>query len=263
MNRLKAEMAKGQMIPAAWVELGSPDTAEIMVRHGWKTIVIDGEHGIGDLETWVHVARAVEAAGGEVILRIPDGSDTTIKRALDRGFRSFIVPMVNTAEQARQVVSSFYYPPRGGRGYAAPILRCSDWGARPDYARAEAHDEVLIMLQCEHVAAVEALEEIAAVPGIGAVFLGPNDLAASAGHLERLDHAEVQDLFEKVEAVAARTGLMLATVRGGGRDWKELEALGYRLVVGINDVSLLVDGLHRATVEREGNLSGIRAPARK
>lgn len=262
MNRIKTEMTKGGMISAAWAELGSPDTAEIMVHHGWKTIVIDGEHGIGDLETWVHMARAVEAAGGEAILRIPDGDDVTIKRALDRGFRSFIVPMVNTAEQARKVVSSFYYPLRGGRGYAAPILRCSDWGARPGYARDEAHEEVFIMLQCEHVDAVANLAEITAVPGIGAIFLGPNDLAASAGHLERMDHPEVQDLFRKVEAAAAKAGLPLATVRGGGRDWKELEALGYRLVVGINDVSLLVEGLHRATVEREGNLSGVRAPSR-
>ena len=128
MNALKTRMAKGGMVSAAWAELGSPDVAEILVRHGWDTIVIDGEHGIGDVETWVAVARAIQSAGGEVILRLPDGADTTIKRAIDRGFRSFIVPMVNSAEQARAIVASFLYPPRGRRGYAAPILRCSDWG---------------------------------------------------------------------------------------------------------------------------------------
>ena len=151
MNSLKTRLAAGGMIPAAWAELGNADVAEIMVRHGWSTIVIDGEHGIGDLETWVGMARGIEAAGGEVILRLPDGLDTTIKRAIDRGFRSFIVPMVNSADQARAVLASFFYPTRGSRGYAAPVLRCSDWGARPDYARDEAHDELVIMLQCEHV----------------------------------------------------------------------------------------------------------------
>ncbi len=252
MNSLKSRLAAGGMIPAAWAELGNADVAEIMVRHGWTTIVIDGEHGIGDVETWVGMARAIESAGGEVVLRIPDRSDTTIKRAIDRGFRSFIVPMVNSADEARAVVASFFYPGRGRRGYAAPILRCSDWGARPAYARDEAHEELVVMVQCEHVEAVDALTEIAAVPGIDAIFVGPNDLAASAGHLERMEHDEVQALLRRIEATATAQGFPLATVRGAGRDWGDLERLGYRLVVGINDVSLLAEGAARALAELNG-----------
>ena len=72
MNRLKQRIAAGEQVAAAWLELGNPDIAEIMVRHGWTTLVIDGEHGVGDLDDWVAVARAVEAAGGEVVLRVPD-----------------------------------------------------------------------------------------------------------------------------------------------------------------------------------------------
>ncbi|MGO4853564.1 HpcH/HpaI aldolase family protein [Phaeovulum sp. W22_SRMD_FR3] len=260
MTSLKARIASGGMIPAAWAELGNADVAEIMVRHGWKTIVIDGEHGIGEVETWVHMARAIESSGGEVILRLPDGNDTTIKRAIDRGFRAFIVPMVNSADQARAVVSSFLYPTRGRRGYAAPILRCSDWGARPGYARDEAHGEVVIMLQCEHVLAVEALAEIAAVPGIDAIFLGPNDLAASAGHLERMEHPEVQALLGRIETTCAAANMPLATVRGAGRDWADLERLGYRLVIGINDVSLLIEGAQRARAELEDRAPQAKAP---
>ncbi|MFN4172018.1 MAG: HpcH/HpaI aldolase family protein [Pseudorhodobacter sp.] len=252
MNRLKAAMAEKGMIAAAWAGLGSADVVEIMVRHGWRTIIIDGEHGLGDLETWVHMARAIEAAGGEVILRLPDGLDTTIKKALDRGFRSFIVPMISSAAQAQAVMASFHYPPTGKRGYAAPVLRCSDWGSRPGYARDEAAEDLFVMLQCEDVAAVAALEEIVTVPGIGAIFLGPNDLAASAGHLERMDHPEVHALFARVEAVVTRAGLPMATVRGGGRDWQDLEALGFRLVAGVTDVGMLVDGLHRETAALKG-----------
>jgi 4-hydroxy-2-oxoheptanedioate aldolase len=260
MNRLKARMSEPGMIAAAWAGLGSADVAEIMVRHGWDTIIIDGEHGMGDLETWVHMARAIEAAGGEVILRLPDGLDTTIKKALDRGFRSFLVPMISSAEQARAVMSSFFYPPLGKRGYAAPVLRCSDWGARPGYAREEAPEEVFVMLQCEDVASVAALEEIVKVPGIGAIFLGPNDLAASAGHLERMDHPEVHALFRRVEEVVTAAGLPMATVRGGGRDWKELEALGFRLVAGVTDVGSLVDGLRRETAGLVGQSPAAAAP---
>jgi 2-keto-3-deoxy-L-rhamnonate aldolase RhmA len=134
MNSLKSRMLNGEFVSAAWAELGSPDIAEIMVHHGWKTILIDGEHGIGDLETWVAISRAVKAAGGESILRVPDGSDTTLKRVLDRGFHSLVVPMVNSADQARAIAQACRYPGLGTRGYAAPIVRASDFGARPDYA---------------------------------------------------------------------------------------------------------------------------------
>lgn len=251
---LKTRIAQGKMIPAAWAELGSPDTAEIMVRHGWDVIIIDGEHGRGDLELWVHMQRAVEAAGGIAILRLPDGNDTRIKQALDRGFRNFIVPMVNTKAEAERIVSAFHYPLKGHRGYAAPIVRGSDWGSRPDYARETSSDEVCIMLQCEHVDAVAALEDIVSVLGIDMIFLGPNDLAASAGHLERLDAPEALALFAKVEETCGKAGMPLATVRSVGRDWKELEALGFRLVAGINDVSLVIDGLARERASLTGQL---------
>ncbi|MEM5471820.1 aldolase/citrate lyase family protein [Hoeflea sp. AS60] len=252
MNPFKARMARDGMVTAAWAELGNADVAEIMVRHGWPTIVIDGEHGIGELEVWVGMARAIEAAGGEVVLRLPDGSDTTVKRAIDRGFRNFIVPMVNSAKQAQSIVDSFRYPSRGKRGYAAPIIRASDWGVRTGYALDEAHDDVVIMLQCEHVDAVANLAEIVAVPGIDAIFIGPNDLAASAGHLERMDHAEVQALLKQIEAVTAKAGMPLATIVGAGRSWADLERLGYRFAVGVNDVSMLIDSARRLAAERDG-----------
>jgi 2-keto-3-deoxy-L-rhamnonate aldolase RhmA len=241
-NPFKDDIRKGGMIRAAWVELGVPDIGEILVRHGWKTIVIDGEHGRGELEDWLHVARAIEAAGGTVVLRLPDGNDTTIKQALDRGFRNFIVPLVNSAEDARRIVSAFYYPSRGHRGYAAPIVRGSDWGARTQYALEDSFDDLVLMIQCEHVEAVANLEDIMAVDGIDVIFIGPNDLGASAGHLEELDAPPVLALLDQIEEIAHRYEKPLATVRSAGRDWHDLEARGFKVVVGINDVSLLIDG---------------------
>ena len=249
-QRLKAP----KMIPAAWVELGSPDIAEILVTHGWDTIIIDGEHGRGELEDWVNVARAVEACGGTAILRLPDGNDTLIKRALDRGFRNFIVPMVNTRAEAEQIVSAFYYPLKGHRGYAASIVRGSNWGARPDYGLVDSFNEITIIIQCEHVDAVNDIDDIMSVEGIDMVFIGPNDLGASAGHLEHLDHPEVLALLETIEAAAKRHNMPLATVPSAGRGWKELNALGYRLVAGVNDVSMLVESAHRNLTEATGQI---------
>lgn len=258
MNSLKTRLLKGEFITAAWAELGSPDIAEILVRHGWPVVLIDGEHGIGDLETWVAVARAVEAAGGEVILRVPDGADTVLKKVLDRGFRSLVVPMVNTVEQAEQIARSCAYPVRGaggiGRGYAAPIVRGSDYGARPDYAVRTANEDVLVFVQCETPESVAALTEIAGVEGIDGVFLGPNDLAATLGHIEDMNHATPQAAFAEVEAKVLGAGKLLATVPGGGRDFAILRRKGFGLVAGVNDVSFLVEGARTAAAARDALL---------
>lgn len=258
MNALKSRLLSGEFVASAWAELGHPDIAEILVRHGWPVVLIDGEHGLGDLETWVAVARAVEAAGGEVILRVPDGSDTTLKKVMDRGFRSLVVPMVNTVDQATRIAASVHYPVRGkggiGRGYAAPIVRGSGYGTRPDYAVSTANEDVLLFVQCETRQSIDALSEICAVDGVDGIFLGPNDLAATLGHIEDMEHATPQAAFAEVEAKVKAAGGLLATVRGGGRDWADLKARGFNMVAGVNDVSFLVDAARAAATERDAAL---------
>lgn len=265
MNSLKSRLLSGDFVTAAWAELGHPDIAEILVRHGWPTVLIDGEHGIGDFETWVAVARAVEAADGEVILRVPDGSDTTLKKAMDRGFRSIIVPMVNTVSQATQIAASCRYPQRGkggvGRGYAAPIVRGSDYATRPDYAVQSANDDVLLFVQCETPESVATLAEIAGVEGIDGIFLGPNDLAATLGHIEDMGHATPLAAYAEVEAKVKGAGKLLATVPGGGRDWAILREKGYDLVAGVNDVSFLIEAARAAARDRDTLLGTQAAPA--
>lgn len=250
MNRLKQRLRAGEVIKAAWVELASPDVAEIMVRHGWDVIVIDGEHGVGTLEDWVATARAVEAAGGEVVLRVPEGSDAVLKRVLDRGFRSLIVPMVNSAEDAARIVGACRYPGSGRRGYAAPIVRGSGYGTTPDYARLAAADELFLAVQCEHVDAVAGIETLARVEGIDMIFIGPNDLAGSMDLLEQLEAPDLLAACRRVEAATLSAGRMLGTITGPGRGWVELTGLGYRLIVGPNDVSLLIAGARAAARAR-------------
>lgn len=251
MNPLKQRLRAGEMLKAAWVELASPDVAEIMVRHGWDIIVIDGEHGVGTLEDWVATARAVEAAGGEVILRVPDGSDTMLKRVLDRGFRSIIVPMVNSAGDAASIAGACRYPGLGRRGYAAPVVRGSRYGTTSDYGKSGAADELLLIVQCEHVDAVQGIDALVAAQGIDMVFIGPNDLVGSMGMLEQLEAPALQDAFVRVEDAARTAGCWLGTITGPGRDWADLERLGYRLVVGPNDIALLIAGARAAASTRD------------
>lgn len=237
-NRLRARLAAGRPVVAAWLETGSPEVAEILVRHGWDTVVIDCEHGAAGLEEGLSLIRAVEAAGGDAIVRVPDAAEATIKRALDRGARSLMVPMVASAAMARDVAACAHYAPRGRRGYAAPIVRASGYGTWAGYA-AEAAEEVLVAIQVEHVDAVPQVAEMAAVPGVDMVFVGPNDLAASMGFIERLDAPEVAEAIARIEAATLAAGTMLGTIEGRGRDAGDLYRDGHALIVCPTDVGLL------------------------
>lgn len=254
MNRLKQRLLAGETVAAAWSEMGSPENAEAMASNGWPLIVIDGEHGVGGIETWVAIARAVEAAGGEVVLRVPEATEALLKRVLDRGFRSIMVPQVNTAAQAAAIASWCRYPPLGRRGYAAPIVRASRHGAIADYAR-RAHEELLLMVQIEHHEAVDNLAAIAGVPGIDMLFVGPNDLSASIDRLEAMESEATQGMLRRIEEEARDTGALLGTVTGGGRGIADLARLGYRFIVAQNDVSLLVGAARAAAAERDRALS--------
>lgn len=252
-NRLKARLAAGETVCAAWLEFGAPDVAEALVHAGWDVIVIDCEHGAAGLEDGLKLIRAVESAGGEAVVRVPDGQEATLKRALDRGARSLMVPMVNSAEIAASVAGFCRYPPDGRRGYAAPIVRASDFGARADY-RAMASDELLLMVQIEHIDAVRDLDAIVATPGVDMAFVGPNDLAGSLNLLERMEQPPVQAALAEIERKAAASGAMLGTIVGAGRGWADLRRLGYRFLVGPNDVSLLVAAARAEASARDAAL---------
>lgn len=251
---LKKRLRAGETICAMWVEFGSPEVAEAAVHAGWDVIVIDCEHGAAGLEAGLGLIRAVEAAGGTAVVRVPDGSEATLKRALDRGARALMVPMVNDAATAQRIADFCRYPPLGRRGYAAPIVRASDYGARKDYA-ATAHEELVLMLQIEHVDAVADFEAIVAVDGVDVAFVGPNDLAGSMNLLERLTAPAMQESLAEIERKAKAAGAVLGTITGEGRDYAALRRLGYRVIVGPNDISLLVAGARAEAAARDRQLA--------
>lgn len=238
-NRLKSWLADGACVPGLWAELGAPDAAEASVCAGWPVVVVDNEHGVADLGQAVHLLRAVEAAGGEVVLRVPANDETYLKLALDRGFRSIMAPMINSRAEAEALVAACRYPPAGRRGYAAPIARASRYGTRADYARAAA-DELLLLAQIETPEAVAAAADIAAVDGIDMLFVGPNDLAGFMGYPEQMDHPEVAAMLDGLEAASRRAGVAMGTVPRTGVDAAGLKARGYRLIIGPSDIGLLL-----------------------
>ena len=254
-NRLKRRLAAGERIAAAWIDFASPAVAEVMVHAGWPTVILDFEHGPGDQDTLAHLLRAVQAAGGDAILRVPWGDPVTLKRVLDLGAYSIMVPMVETADQARDVVAACRYPPGGWRGYAADNVRASGYGADPDYA-ARANDELLLILQIESAPAVAALDGIAAVDGADMLFVGRYDMAGSIGRLGRPQDPEALALLAAAEARITASGKWMATVPTPDDTPISLYRRGYHLLAAASDVALLRDGAKALAAEWADAVAG-------
>ena len=236
-NWVKRQLAAGQRLEAMWSNSASPTIVEAAVHAGWPVILIDNEHGFAGLETTINLIRAVECAGGHVVLRVPWNDPVYLKRILDIGVQSLMIPMIGSREEAEAAVAACQYPMRGWRGYASGIVRASGYGADPDYGE-RANDELLIIAQIEQAGAIKNIGEIASVEGIDMLFIGPNDLAGSLGHFEALDAPEVIAAVEDVENQIIKSGKMLGGFPLPCRTDDDLVKNGYRFVALQSDVWL-------------------------
>ena len=175
-NPLKEKLLRGELCIGAFVGLGHPDVTETLSRAGFDWLLIDGEHGPLGIETMQTMMMAMNGSDCTPIVRPQWNDPVIIKRILDIGAYGVLVPWVNSKEEAEAAVQACKYPPEGVRG----------WGPRrasrfdPDY-RTTANDEVLVSVQIETQKAVDSLDEIAAVEGVDALFIGPNDLSNNMG----------------------------------------------------------------------------------
>ena len=241
MKHLKSRITERTPTYGVWMHIASASIAEATVHAGFPLVLIDNEHGPASLETTLGMMRAIEAAGGEAIVRVPSSDPIYLKRILELGPSGLLVPQIDSAEEAAATVAACRYPPHGRRGFARAI-RAARYGQRPDYVR-EAHDELTLMLQVETRAALDNLEAIAAVAGIDVLFIGPYDLSGAIGQLGETGGAEVLEAIARIENVARDKGLALGTVPRATADANQLFAMGYSLVMGTSDVAALMAGL--------------------
>ena len=177
-NPVKRALKAGQPSVGTWLSLGSITAARFLARAGWAWLTVDIEHSLVDWETATHMFAAIADAGCTALARVPSNRHDHIKRVLDNGAMGVVVPMVNSRQEAEDAVSAVLYPPAGTRSVGGSVHALNFGGTATDYY-ARANDELLIVLQCEHITSVENADAIFAVPGIDAIFVGPNDLAAS------------------------------------------------------------------------------------
>ncbi|TPL21074.1 4-hydroxy-2-oxoheptanedioate aldolase [Mesorhizobium sp. B2-4-9] len=204
-NAFKAALKAGQVQIGLWLGLANPYTAEIAAGAGFDWLVIDGEHGPNDIPLILGQLQCVAASGGRPVVRAVAGETWMIKQLLDIGAQTVLVPMVETPEQAMELVRATRYPPLGVRGVGAALARASAFNRIPDYLQT-ADDEICLLVQLETRAGLDRLEDIAAVDGVDGVFVGPSDLAADMGYLGRPGEPEVQAAVESALKRIIATG---------------------------------------------------------
>ena len=239
-NTFKQALQQRQLRIGLWSTLCSNIGAEIIAHSGFDWILLDTEHSPNELPDLVTQLQAMSAGTAAPVVRAAWNDPVLIKRILDIGAQSILLPYVQTAEQARAAVASVRYPPKGLRGVSGSS-RASQFGRIKDYLR-KADEEICLLVQVETKSALDELEAIAAVEGVDGVFLGPSDLSASLGHLGDAQHPETQGALQDAVRRLTRAGKAAGILATLESDARRYIGWGYSFVaVGI-DTALLASG---------------------
>jgi 4-hydroxy-2-oxoheptanedioate aldolase len=236
-NAFKAALAAGQLQIGLWSSLGSAVAAEIVGDCGFDWILFDTEHSPNEVPDLLAQLQASQKGTATPVVRPAWNDMVLVKRCLDIGAQTLLLPYVQNAEEAKAAVRATRYPPDGVRGVATSS-RASRYGRVPGYLQ-KANSEICVLVQAETRVALDQLEAIAAVPGVDGVFIGPADLAASLGHIGNPQHADVQaalkDAVTRLKKAGKPAGILTANEEEARRyiDW------GYLFVAVGADVGLL------------------------
>ncbi|CAB3655433.1 4-hydroxy-2-oxo-heptane-1,7-dioate aldolase [Paraburkholderia sediminicola] len=211
LNPFKAALANGQRQIGFWLSMADAYLAEVSATAGFEWLLIDAEHAPNDVRSILAQLQAVAPYSAEAVVRPVNGDPALLKRLLDIGARNLLVPMIDTADQARACVAAVRYPPHGIRGVGSAVGRASRWSSRTDYLDI-ADSEICLLVQAETVTALDNLEAICAVDGVDGVFIGPADLAASMGHRGKPGHPDVQNAIEAAMRTIIASGKAAGTL---------------------------------------------------
>jgi len=239
-NSFKSALKSNKPQIGLWSSLSSAYTVEVIAGAGFDWILLDSEHSPADLENLLTQLQAAAPYPGHAVVRVPWNDMVTIKRTLDVGAQSLLIPYVSTAAEARAAVSYTRYPPAGVRGVAG-TTRATRFGRVKDYAK-RAHEEICVLVQVETQGALDNIEAICAVEGVDGVFIGPADLHASLGYTGEIANPKVKPLIDDAVRRIRKCGKapgILTPNEADARHWLECGALF--VAVG-SDVGILARG---------------------
>ena len=253
MSDLKAKLKNNGLVIGTMIsEIRNPNLAYMLAQSGFDYFIIDSEHGAYSPETISNMIAAARGAGISVIVRIPEIRREAIMKPLDSGAAGLLVPMVNSADQVREIMTYAKYPPMGNRGVA--LSRAHSGYGRPNFAEYldQANQATFIAVQAESPQAIENLESIAATPGVDSIFVGPADLSVSMGIPGQLTHPREVDAIARVIDVCQRHDVIPGIHMSNVETLKGWIQGGMRFVSFSSDVDLLARAGEESLVQLRG-----------
>jgi 2-keto-3-deoxy-L-rhamnonate aldolase RhmA len=200
MLSLKERMSRRELTLGSWITLGHPAIAEIMAGAGFDWLAVDMEHSAIGIEQAQRLIQVIELSGVAPLVRVGDNDPIIIKRVMDAGAHGVIVPMVNSRSDAERAVASAYYPPRGKRGVG--LARAQGYGADFEGYRKRSTERTVVIVQVEHIDAVNNLEAILSTDSVDGFIVGPYDLSGSLGVPGQFDHPDVASALTRIREVS-------------------------------------------------------------
>ena len=238
---MSSALRHGETVIGSWVSSGSPIVAELMAQCGFDFLAIDAEHGPIDVPQTYRLFQAIRSGSADCtpLVRLPGSSYETTKRYMDAGASGVIAPLINTPEQAEELVSAVKYPPQGERGVG--FCRANDYGMTLESSITSANRQSFVCIQIEHIQGVKNIDSILTIPGIDAVFIGPYDLSASMGITAQFDNKDFIAVKAEVLAACEKSGIAagIHVVQPDPEETKKRISEGYRLLAYSLDITIL------------------------
>jgi 4-hydroxy-2-oxoheptanedioate aldolase len=245
-NPFKHAIAKGEVQLGCWLGLADAYIAEISAGAGFDWLLIDGEHAPNDLRSIVAQLQVLAARDSHAVVRPPIGETWIIKQLLDAGAQTLLIPMVETAAQAQELVDAVTYPPHGVRGVGSALARASDFAAIGDYLTT-ARGEICLLAQVENKKGMAALDDILKVDGIDGVFIGPSDLAADMGFIGQAGAAQVKAAVLRAMEKIVESGKAAGILTLDQDLQRECRKIGATFIATEIDVTLFARNMRKAS----------------
>lgn len=256
MYDFKQRLKQGDLLVGTMIsEVRNPNVAHMLAQSGFDFFIIDNEHGAYSPEAVSDMISAARGAGMPPVVRIPEIRRETILKPLDSGAAGLLVPVVHTADQAKEVIFHAKYPPDGNRG--AALRRAHSMYrkvAAAEYLK-QANENTFIAVQAESPTAIENLEAIASVPGVDCIFVGPFDLSVSLGIPGQVTHPREVEAIDRVVAVCRKQNIVSGIMMFDLNALKSWIEKGIRFVVYSSDIALLADAAAGGVAELKESVS--------
>lgn len=243
MNRFKAHIKNRKLLLGSWLQFPDVFAAEIMAKAGFDWLAIDMEHGLIGMESVFRLIQIIDLSGVVPLVRLNTNDASTIRRVMDAGSRGVIVPMVNSADDAQRAVRAVKYPPEGSRSFG--LGRAHDYGRNFKKYTGSANDDSIVIIQIEHINAVQNIGSILDIDGIDGVFVGPYDLSGSMGipgEFENKDYKEtLRGLIKEIKKTKKAMGFHI--VHPSEKELKEKVAEGFSFIGYGTDSIFLTNGV--------------------